>query len=103
MKEFNVTANCRPGEHYMVCIDERLAKIKKMVDDGKYFTVNRASQYGKTTTLRLLSRYLEMDYYVVSMDFQKFGDSQFNNENVFSIAFAHSFLRFFRRNNAGVS
>lgn len=28
-KVFNVTGNCRPGEHYMVRIDERLAEIKK--------------------------------------------------------------------------
>lgn len=98
-KVFNVTGNCRPREHYMVCIDERLAEIKEMVDDGKYFSINRARQYGKTTTLRLLSHFLEVDYYVVSMDFQKFGDSQFNNENVFSISFANSFLRLFKRNN----
>lgn len=90
-KVFNVTGNCRPGEHYMVRIDERLAEIKKMVDDGKYFVINRARQYGKTTTLRLLGRILERDYYAVSMDFQKFGDSKFRNENSFSIAFAGFF------------
>lgn len=97
-KAFNVTGNCRPGEHYMVRIDERLAEIKKMVDDGRYFAINRARQYGKTTTLRLLGRVLERDYYVVSMDFQKFGDSKFRNENSFSIAFAVFFLRLFMRN-----
>lgn len=62
-KVFNVTGNCRPGEHYMVCIDERLAEIKKMVDDGKYFAINRARQYGKTTTLRLLGRFFSASVY----------------------------------------
>lgn len=33
----------------MVDISDRVAEIKKMVDTGKYFTINRARQYGKTT------------------------------------------------------
>lgn len=36
----------------MVNIEERLKAIKILVDAGKYFTINRARQYGKTTTLR---------------------------------------------------
>lgn len=31
-KEFNVTAVCMPEVHYMVNIDERLRKVKAMVD-----------------------------------------------------------------------
>ena len=42
MKVFNTTANCVPEENYMVDIGERLKAIKKMVDEKKYFTVNRA-------------------------------------------------------------
>lgn len=57
-KEFNVTAVCMPEVHYMVNIDERLRKVKAMVDAGKYFTINRARQYGKTTTLMALENYL---------------------------------------------
>lgn len=38
-KEFNVTAVCMPEVHYMVNIDERLRKVKAMVDAGKYFTI----------------------------------------------------------------
>lgn len=32
-------------------IDERLKEIKELVGEGKYFTINKARQYGKTTTL----------------------------------------------------
>ena len=53
-KMFNVNANCQPDLHYMVDITERLQKIKEMVDAGQYFTINRARQYGKTTTLQAL-------------------------------------------------
>lgn len=68
-KSFNVTADCKPDEHYMVNLRQRLSEIKELIDAGKYFTINRARQYGKTTTLRALDRYLKSDYYVVFMDF----------------------------------
>lgn len=95
---FNVTADCKPNEHYMVNLDKRLLEIKKLIDAGKYFTINRARQYGKTTTLRALSKYLQEDYYTVLLDFQIFGDAKFKSENVFAISFANSFLRLLKRN-----
>lgn len=38
----------------MVDIRGRLEEIAGFVDRGEYFTINRARQYGKTTTLRAL-------------------------------------------------
>ncbi len=35
-------ADCRPEEHYMVNLSQQLSEIKKLVDSGKYFTINRA-------------------------------------------------------------
>ena len=99
-KVFNTTAVCVPEEHYMVNIQERLKKIKKLVDDGKYFTINRARQYGKTTTLRALYHYLQSEYYVVLMDFQTFGNAEFSTENKFSLSFAKTFLRLFKKNQS---
>ena len=58
MKCFNTTAVCVPSRHYMVDISGRVAQIKSLVDDGKYFTINRARQYGKTTTLNELRKEL---------------------------------------------
>ncbi|MCD8018334.1 MAG: hypothetical protein LUF92_01740 [Clostridiales bacterium] len=55
-KIFNTTANCIPEKHYMVDLTERLSKIRKMIDRGDYFTINRARQYGKTTTLLALAK-----------------------------------------------
>ncbi len=75
----------------MVDISERLKEIKKMVDEKKYFTINRARQYGKTTTLKALEEYLKHDYIVVSLDFQDIGNDGFQNENEFSISFAMLF------------
>ena len=91
MKVFNTTANCIPEENYMVDISDRLKDIKKMVDEKKYFTINRARQYGKTTTLKALEEYLKHDYIVVSLDFQDIGNEGFQNENEFSKSFAALF------------
>ena len=97
-KVFNTTAVCIPTEHYMVDISGRLSKIKEMIDARKYFTINRARQYGKTTILRALFTYLQKDYYTVLLDFQTFDTAKFQNGNIFSLAFASSFLRALKRN-----
>ena len=61
-KRFNVTADCKSELHYMVNTESRLKAVKVMVDRGDYFTINRARQYGKTTLLRALNRYLQEEY-----------------------------------------
>ncbi|MCL2026440.1 MAG: hypothetical protein FWG92_06515, partial [Leptospirales bacterium] len=53
MRKFNVTGVCVPEDHYMADTGEKIAKIIKLVNDGNYFSINRARQYGKTTTLSL--------------------------------------------------
>ena len=70
MKEFNTTSACNPDEHYMVDIQDRIDEIRKLVDNKKYFTINRARQYGKTTTLSELYKVLQIDYLVLFLDFQ---------------------------------
>lgn len=89
---FNTTGSCDPQLHYMVDIQERLFEIKKLVDDGKYFTINRARQYGKTTTLTELAKYLSGDYIVISLDFQMLSGKDFEDEQLFANAFADVFV-----------
>lgn len=92
-KIFNTSADCKPNLHYMVNIEQKLGKIKQMVDKGQYFTINKARQYGKTTTLKALGKLLTKDYTVVSIDFQReMSSAKFKDENTFSVAFANSFL-----------
>ncbi len=69
-KYFNTTGLCYPDEHYMVNIDGRLDEIKELVDRGEYFAINRARQYGKTTTIHLLADKLSKDYAVFSISFE---------------------------------
>lgn len=91
-KCFNITGACRPAKHYMVDLTSRLEEIKKMIEDGKYFTINRARQYGKTTILRALADYLQNDYEIVSLDFQTMSSSTFENEHAFVAAFSAELL-----------
>ena len=92
MKQFNTTAVCIPSKHYMVDLSERVKEIKKLVDDGKYFTINRARQYGKTTTIDALCQVLAPDDVVISLDFQDIEDGSFKNGGEFSKAFARIIL-----------
>ena len=92
-RTFNITADCKPALHYMVDITDRLEKIKKMIDAGQYFAINRARQYGKTTTLRALAKYLVQDYVVVSLDFQLMSHKDFAEESAFVKAFSEAVLR----------
>ena len=67
MKRFNVTGICVPAKHYMVDIKDKLIQIKKLIDEESYFTINKARQYGKTTTLYELRRYLQGEYLVIKI------------------------------------
>ena len=92
MKKFNTTAVCIPSKHYMVDLSERVGEIKAMVDEGKYFAINRARQYGKTTTLYAFENALSGEYHVVSMDFQAYGANTFEDEDTFCRDFAIDFV-----------
>ena len=80
MKRFNVTGVCIPNKHYMVDISGKLEQIRAMVDYGDYFTINRARQYGKTTTLSLLKKTLKDEYTVASISFEGVGGKAFASE-----------------------
>ncbi|MCD7818925.1 MAG: AAA-like domain-containing protein [Lachnospiraceae bacterium] len=92
VKTFNTEGYCDPDYNYMVDLTGRLAEIKDMVDVGKYFTINRGRQYGKTTTLIALEDYLEPYYKVISLDFQTLSSACFENEASFVSSFSREIL-----------
>ena len=83
MKEFNTIGTCIPAKHYMVDLSDRVKEIRKLVDSGKYFTINRARQYGKTTTLNALEILLSDTYDVINIDFQDITDADYIDESEF--------------------
>lgn len=96
MKAFNTTVVCIPDKHYMVDISEKIEKIKELVDAGKYFTINRARQYGKTTTLTALRKALQEEYVVVALSFEGITKANFSDEQ----SFVKAFCRLFKKKRA---
>lgn len=98
MRKFNTVGQCIPSVHYMVNINDKLAKIKELIDEGYYFVINRARQYGKTTTLGRLNDYLKTDYAVIFLDFQMMSNDDFKDERTFVNSFTDIFLTAVREN-----
>lgn len=80
---FNITGPCVEEYHYMVSTDNRVEQMKKMIEEGKYFTINRARQYGKTTTLHRLVENIKDDYLVFSISFEGISEQVFSDEGQF--------------------
>lgn len=92
-KEFNVTGSCNPEWHYMVDSAKRFESVENLIDKGKYFTINRARQYGKTTMLNQIWRRLSDKYLVVPMSFEGLGDESFASPEAFVAAFKRLMAR----------
>ncbi len=87
MPEFNVAGLCIPEKHYVVDISEKLMQIKELIDKGQYFTINRARQFGKTTTLNLLDQRLADGYIMVLISFEGLGAERFASSEIFCSTF----------------
>ena len=87
MKRFNVTGLCIPEEDYMVDISGKITQIRKFVDNRSYFTINRARQYGKTTTFNELRKELKDEYLVIKISFEGIGDTPFESAENFCETF----------------
>ncbi len=70
-KRFNTAGVCIPEQNYMVDIHEKINQIiSDYIEEGKYFIINRARQYGKTTILYQLEQCLKEKYLVVRISFE---------------------------------
>lgn len=88
-KKFNITGTCIPNRHYMVNISRKIKNIVKLIDDEEYFIINRPRQYGKTTTMYMLEKFLNesSEYVVISISFEGIGDLIFEEEKRFTKGF----------------
>lgn len=82
-KCFNIDGICYPEENYMVDMTSRINEIKNLIDNRKYFVINRARQYGKTTTINMLVHELAEVYTVFSISFEGIGDAAYIDEYAF--------------------
>lgn len=71
MKSFNTAGICIPEAHYMADTSATITQIiSQYVSPGKYFTIDRPRQCGKTTTLYLLEKRLKSRNIVLSISFE---------------------------------
>lgn len=82
-KEFNTVGLCIKDMHYMVDMKDRIEHIKLLIEKDRYFTINRARQYGKTTLLNLLYEELKEKYFVIKISFEGIGGRVFEKEELF--------------------
>ena len=87
-KKFNITGSCNPEWHYMVDTEKRFKAVEELIDMGEYFTINRARQYGKTTTLQMIWRRLSDRYLVIPFSFEGVADEMFESHASFVRMFA---------------
>ncbi len=84
MKRFNLTGVCVPDKHYMVDLSEKMDLIvRDYIEQGAYFTINRARQFGKATILSALARRLANDYLVIRLSFEGIDDDNFRDSTSF--------------------
>lgn len=70
-KKFNTTGVCIPSLHYMADTTDIIDQIiQDYIEQDEYFTINRARQFGKTTTLELLYQRLKEKYIVIDISFE---------------------------------
>jgi hypothetical protein len=93
-KEFNITGTCLPDRHYMMDHRAKLAGVMKMIERGKYFTINRPRQYGKTTTLFELRALLEAapDYLPIRLDLQGVDEKWHASDEAFATMFVRQMV-----------
>lgn len=72
----------------MVDISQKLDQIIDLIEHEKYFTINRARQYRKTTTLAALYSHLKEKYLVLRLSFEGMGDETFVNGQAFVNTFS---------------
>jgi len=103
MRKFNLTGVCVPGRHYMVDLSDKVDMIvKDYIEQGAYFTINRARQYGKTTLLSALQRRLAGKYLVIRLSFEA-AEEYFVSQKIFVNGLAMDIAEQLRREKVPVS
>lgn len=80
---FNIEGVCYPDEHYMVNLDRRVEEISELIEKNKYFSINRARQYGKTTTLNMVVQKLGDQYAIFLISFEGLSSQTYESEGLF--------------------
>ena len=89
-RQFNTVVTCDPKRHYMVDTTNKMKVFERLINNGNYFTINRARQFGKSTSLKWIYNHLNGEYLVVSLSFEDTEDSDWESASTFY----HFFCRY---------
>ncbi len=73
-KLFNTAVTCDPARHYMVDTTKKMKVFERLIDNGNYFTITRARQFGKSTSLNWIYDHLSDRYFVIPSSFERYSD-----------------------------
>ena len=88
-KEFNTEVTCDPRLHYMVDTTNKMKVFERLIERKKYFTINRARQFGKSTSLKWIYTHLNGEYLVVVIDFNNLNENDCISDTAFCKALGH--------------
>ena len=97
-KRFNTAVTCDPKKHYMVDTTAKMKVFERLIDDGSYFTITRARQFGKTSSLKWIYNNLNNKYLVVSISFEDTEDNDWISAATFYKTFCGYMESAFKNN-----
>ncbi|MBQ3619405.1 MAG: hypothetical protein II939_14760 [Bacteroidales bacterium] len=90
-RQFNTEVTCDPKRHYMVDTTNKMKVFERLIDNQKYFTISRARQFGKSTSLNWILWNMSDRYLVVNIDFADLNDADYKSSKAFENAFCRLF------------
>ncbi|MDM8527649.1 AAA-like domain-containing protein [Anaerolineales bacterium HSG24] len=96
-RKFNDTGLCVSHRHYMVDTSHKIEQIIQLVEEEEYFTINRPRQFGKTTTLLMVSQQLNQrpDYLALNISFEALDTATYQKPESFIYEFLMTLLNKF--------
>ncbi len=94
-KVFNTSVTCNPKIHYMVDTTAKMKVFERMINGRCYFTIKRARQFGKSTSLNWILHNMSQDYLVVPISFETESDVNWQNDGTFFKYFCGKMVRIF--------
>ena len=94
-KEFNTAVTCNPKRHYMVNTTAKMKVFEGLIDQKCYFTINRARQFGKSTSLNWIYKNLSDRYLVVPISFETESKVNWENDKTFCNYFCGKIVNIF--------
>ncbi|MBR4267836.1 MAG: AAA-like domain-containing protein [Bacteroidales bacterium] len=95
-RQFNTAVTCDPKRHYMVDISNKMKVLERLINNGNYFTINRARQFGKSTSLKWIYNQLNGEYLVVSLSFETTDKSNWEDNKSFYDFFCKKMIAAFK-------